>query len=144
MMKIIATIILFNIFLFSSNLAVIINVNNKLENIDVSELKNLYLKKIVYINNIKLIPIDNKSIRDRFNRLVIKRDSRRINAYWAKLIFSGGYQPPVSLIDDKEIISTIDDKETIKLISSSKNAIGYILESSLNKRVKLLKVISDR
>lgn len=135
------TIIIFNSLIYAENIAVIVNINNKIENISLKSLKKIYLKKVTEIEGVKIIPIDNRLIRDDFNDIVIKRNSRRINAYWAKMIFSGGEQPPLNLKNDKEIIIAVDDKDTIKKISNNIKYIGYILERNLDKNVKLLKLI---
>lgn len=143
MLKIIIYLSLLNIFLFSENIAVIINTKNTLSSISIISLNRIYLKKIKKVDGIKLIPIDNRSLRNNFNRLVIKRKSRRVNVYWAKMVFSGNKRPPVSFKGDKDVIVAIDDSETISKISNSVNSIGYILESSLTKNVKLLRIIKN-
>lgn len=144
MFKILFTFLIFTNLIFSENIAIIINKSSKLEKINLKKLKKLYLKKVRKINGIKIIPIDNISIRESFYKLVVKRDLRRVNAYWAKMVFSGKKQPPIAFENDERVITSINDKDTINKVIATKNSIGYVLESSLNESIRLLKIVENR
>ncbi|MBL4762420.1 MAG: hypothetical protein JKY93_06970 [Gammaproteobacteria bacterium] len=67
--------------------------------------------------------------RQKFYKTLTGKNSAQINAYWARLIFTGRAHPP------KEVMS---DQAIIDLVSDSPNAIGYVDEKTINKNVKVV------
>jgi ABC-type phosphate transport system substrate-binding protein len=121
--------ILLSCLLHASDIVLVSNINSKIDKIDLSDLKNIYLKNIKSINGVRLLPIDNKTIKKNFDKIVIQKSPLQINSYWAKMIFSGKSQPPVLLESDKDVLNKI---------SNNLNSIGYISKNNLNRKVKLL------
>jgi ABC-type phosphate transport system substrate-binding protein len=126
-------LLLFNIAIYAKNFVIVTNKNSDLVNIDDNKLKKIYLKKIKYIDEIKVKAVDNKMLKSHFDKTVLKKSKSQIKAYWAKMIFSGRAKPHITLKNDKEVIN--------KIKNSDKNTIGYILQKSITKDIKVLKVI---
>ena len=73
-------------------------------------------------------PPDSQEKKVFYMKLVSKEPSE-INAYWARLIFSGRTQPPRQAESATEMAA---------LISSHRGAIGYIERSKLDPRLKVV------
>lgn len=73
---------------------------------------------------------EDSSIRADFNSSILGKSSSNMKALWAQNIFSGKGLPP-KVVDP--------DAEVKKVISSNKNAIGYIRSSSVDDTVKVVK-----
>lgn len=62
-------------------------------------------------------PFDQTDLRDEFYLKLTQRSVAQINAYWARLMFSGKTSPPTKLADDQSII---------EIVKKHEGAIGYI------------------
>lgn len=72
---------------------------------------------------------DDNPIRADFNSSVLGKSSGNMKALWAQNIFSGKGLPP-KVVDS--------DAEVKKVVSTNKNAIGYIKSSSVDDTVKVV------
>lgn len=72
---------------------------------------------------------ENSPIRNDFNSSVLDKSSGNMKALWAQNIFSGKGLPPKVADADAEVK---------KIVSSNKNAIGYIQASSVDDTVKVV------
>lgn len=77
-------------------------------------------------------PPDSQEKKVFYMKLVGKGPSE-INAYWARLIFSGRTQPPRQAESATEMVA---------LISSQRGAIGYIERSKMDPRLKIIYELS--
>lgn len=135
----VSLLILFTINIFAKDIVVICNKELQLDQLQIYDIRNLYLKKIKAVDSIKLTPVDNKKLQKEFNKRIIKKTPVQVNAYWAKMIFSGKAQPPTLLTNDKEVMVAIEkNDDVIKRVASDKSVIGYILKQNLNSSVKVL------
>lgn len=73
-------------------------------------------------------PIDSAE-RMRFYRKLVNKDPSDIQAYWARLVFSGGARPPVS---------TQNRDEQLKLLAALPGAVAYMERSAVDSRVKIV------
>jgi hypothetical protein len=64
-----------------------------------------------------------------FYRLLVGKSISEINAYWARLLFSGRTQPP-------EVRATQD--EMLDFVARTPQAIGYVDRSRVDDRVRIL------
>jgi hypothetical protein len=78
------------------------------------------------------LPIDQAKLRTDFYLKLTNRPIEQINAYWARIMFSGEASPPRILPDDESVISTIKENP---------GAIGYISKTIENKGVKTLLIL---
>ena len=117
----------------SAELVVIANDHNKLKAIEPSQLQDLYLgrKRTFEDGNIAL-PIDQAKLRTEFYLKLTNRPIEQINAYWARIMFSGEASPPRILPDDDSVI---------RAIKENPGAIGYVSKESTNKGVKTLLIL---
>ncbi len=129
--KILIFILVLNINSFASEYAVIMNTHVKVKNLSAKEIKNIFLMKKHFVNDIKLIPVNSAAsleIRARFEKNILHKNRRKLNKYWVKKHFQG-IQPPVvqaSMNAVKLFVKNVD------------GAIGYIPMKLLDSNVKVL------
>jgi len=78
------------------------------------------------------VPIDQvegSAARDEFYLKIAGKSPAQMKAHWSKIIFTGRGQPP------REVANSVEMK---KLISENPNVIGYIEQSLVDDRVKVL------
>ncbi len=83
-------------------------------------------------NDGNAVPIDQaegSKIRDEFYTKVTNKSSSQLTAYWAKVIFTGGGQPPTLLEGNDAVRSAV---------ANNPNAIGYIDKSAVDSSVRVI------
>jgi ABC-type phosphate transport system substrate-binding protein len=117
------------------DIAVIVSPENKVDQIGMEELKQIYLKeRKEWGNGLPIAPIDlgeSDPVRDLFNRIVLKRSAVNMKYYWTERIFSGKGTPPIVFKNDREVKA---------YVASNPDAIGYIRAKNLDATVKALRI----
>lgn len=72
--------------------------------------------------------------RISFYRRLVNKSSDEINAYWARLIFTGKARPPL-ILDDAESV--------LRRVATEADALAYIDRSKVDKRVKIVFEFGD-
>ena len=90
----------------------------------------------IFLGRLKLLPTGDRvmvveagPLREHFYRRLIGRDIAEINAYWARLQFSGRTQPPLRLHSSEEALAAV---------LAERNVVGYIDADLLDPRAKVL------
>ena len=117
----------------AEGIAIITHPTSRLATLDKSQLSDLYLGRKRALAGDQYIelydhPI-NSRLRARFFARLNGMSLSQVNAYWARLQFTGRVYPPVQLDGDRELIETV---------RSHKNAIAYVDGDSLTTDVKVL------
>jgi hypothetical protein len=118
-MRILLTLSISAIVAFS-DISIVTSANNPISGISKEDLVKIYLKKIDTINNVKVIPVDNKEAYNEFCEKVINKTPKQLHAYWMKEIYRGDKEPPEKL-STSEIQKKI--KENPRIISYTKSKI---------------------
>lgn len=96
-------------------------------------IKKIFLgKQTKFTNGQVAIPMnaaESLPTYDAFNEKMTGKSRTQINAYWARLVFTGKAQMPRALPSDAEIVSTV---------SINQGAISYIDSSSVTDKVKVV------
>lgn len=96
-------------------------------------IKKIFLgKKNKFTNGQVAIPMnaaESMPTFDAFNDKMIGKSRTQINAYWARLVFTGKADMPKVLPSDSDIISTV---------SVNQGAISYVDSSSVTDKVKVV------
>lgn len=71
----------------------------------------------------------NSAVRETFFRALNGMGIKQLNAYWARLRFSGEVLPPASLPDSRAVVEAI---------SRNRSAIGYVEANAVNDSVKVV------
>jgi hypothetical protein len=114
-----------------SDLVIIINADRPVDALKHEEVVNIFMGRYRKLADGKtVLPLDIKDeaeLRSDFYRLLLDKNLAEINAYWARLIFSGRITPPTLLNTQQDVINNI---------SENIDSIGYIDRKNLNQKVK--------
>ena len=133
--KLIIILLLSTLYLHADEYVVVSN--RHIKTLSLAEIKAIYLKKLSYTEDTKLLPI-NLSLRDKirksFEKNVLQMNLIRLNAYWTKQHYLG-HRPPL----------TMKSQEAVKkLIKKVDGAIGYININSLDDDLLIIYQWSDK
>ncbi|REL26523.1 phosphate ABC transporter substrate-binding protein [Thalassotalea euphylliae] len=117
----------------SAQVAVIVNSANG-NSLSDSDISRAFLGKLkTFTDGQTINAVNSKSgnqARSEFEKLVLKKSSAQVKAYWSKRLFTGKGKPLKELASDADIIS---------FVASTPNAIGYVDAGSVDGSVKVLK-----
>ena len=131
LVKVLILTFVLSISSFASEYVVVMNANSTVEKLSVKEIKNIFLMKKHFANDMKLIPVNSSAtlkIRASFEKNVLHKNRNKLNKYWVKKHFQG-IQPPVmqaSVNAVKLFVQNVD------------GAIGYIPLKLLDSNLKVL------
>ncbi len=136
MKKLIQTLLLF--FLFSlqvrAELAVIGNLNSPVTSLSKQEVQDIFMGRTRSLPNGNFaLPLDFQELRADFYTKLTARPIEQINAYWARIMFSGQGSPPMTLPDEQAVLKTV---------SENKGALAYVDSKRVNpKLVRVLLIL---
>ncbi len=115
---------------------VIVNPGSKTTEISVKQVKSVFLGKSKKLpGGEAATPVEQPSgsaVREIFNGKVLKKNERKLKAYWSKKVFSGKGKPPKQVADDEAVKA---------FVNKTAGAIGYIDSASLDSSVKAILTI---
>jgi len=133
MMKISHILLLFQLCVSAAQaeMAVIAHINNNTASLTVKQVQEIFLGQTRSFPNGKFaLPIDQStSLRARFYEKITARPVEQINAYWARIMFTGQASPPQQLPNDEAVLQTVRENE---------GAIGYIDKAFVDNSVRVL------
>ena len=116
---------------YAGDIVVIVNPANSTQELSKRDLINLYMgKHHSFQNGDSVVAFDQKQdseIREQFYRSLVNKSVAQVNAYWARLLFTGRVTPPKELADSQEVLDQV---------KNNPNAIGYIDSDYLENSVK--------
>lgn len=121
-----------------ADIAVIVHPDNPVQSMTPREISNLYLGRVRSFNvNDHSTPLlasvyeqpAGSGLRETFFRALNGMDIKQLNAYWARLRFSGEVLPPAALQDSRAVVETVSRK---------RSAIGYVDAAAVNSAVKVV------
>jgi ABC-type phosphate transport system substrate-binding protein len=114
-------------------IAVIIHPDSGLNDVSRKQVVDIYMGRLLSLpNNCIPLPLDQPGgspLRERFYEALTERPLAQINAYWARLMFSGRATPPRMLPDTSSVLQAV---------SQNRDAIGYVEDDKLSPTVKVL------
>lgn len=119
-----------------ADIAVIVYRDSPVQALSARQVSDLYLGRTRNVGSGELLniyehPVDS-AMRERFFHDLNGMALKQINAYWARLRFSGEVLPPISLPDDRALLSAV---------RRDRNAIAYVDTSVLDDSVRVVMVI---
>ncbi len=116
-----------------AELVVIVNSDCSVSHMDKNEVVDLYMGRYVaFPNGVSALPIDqpgDSKIREEFYALLTGKTVAQVNAYWARLIFSGRATPPRVMLNVEE---------TLRVVRENKDAIAYLNREDIDETVKVI------
>ena len=118
-------------------IVVIANRNSGIQVLSHTELVNIYLgrtKKLA--SGVTVTPIDlpiNSDEKKLFYQQLVHKSPAEIQAYWARLVFTGQANQPVEIDNAQDIL---------KMIQKNQNTIAYINRKNINSSVIIVHELS--
>lgn len=116
-----------------ADLVLIAHPNSGIERLTQEEVINIYLGRYrLLVSGIVAEPVDfplDSDYRARFYRRLVNKNPAEINAYWARLVFSGKTRPPL-------VIDTADG--VLRFVASKPGALAYLERAQVDGRVKVV------
>jgi len=114
-----------------ADVAVIVHAKNPITTLAPHEVQDIFLGRTrTFPDGRYAVPLDQSSpLRAEFYQTLTARPLEQINAYWARLMFTGQAMPPARLPDDAAVLKSVRENET---------AIGYIDAAHLDNTVRQL------
>jgi ABC-type phosphate transport system substrate-binding protein len=117
----------------SPPLVVIVNAASKVSTATTAEISDLFLGRSRSLGDIKqAIVLDQpiaSPLRARFYRALTGKEIAEINAYWARLLFSGQSSPPLAMPDAATVLD---------MVRTNPTAIGYLEKAPDDKGVRVV------
>ena len=121
-----------------ADIYVIVNKENTIQQLDKNDVIELYMGRTRFFKTgFRALAVDvalGDSVRSDFYRDLIHKSVAEVQAYWARLLFTGRATPPFQIEKDIDVIN---------FVSENISAIGYVSESVLNDSVKVVYVIRN-
>ncbi len=125
-----AILIFAALFLFapsagSEGIAVIVNNTGPLSGLTESDIKDIYLGNIRFVEGVKITPLHYKEgpVKDAFLKSMVGKDSFKYRQYWTKKTFQDGTPSPATKTSPADITSSV---------TGNRGAIAYLPESELS------------
>lgn len=116
-----------------ADIVVIVNSSNKIAELTQRQVIDLYMGRTSHFpNGEKLQRYDqhsNSIARADFYYRITGRSVAAINAYWARLAFTGRASPPIMVLGNAEMLEAVE---------KNAEAIGYLEKKYLNDRVTVV------
>ena len=107
-----------------SKIYVVTNADAPITNLSKKELRDLYLGRTKSFPNGEYAKVidrqGNEELRTKFFKTVCNMSPRKVDAFWAKLVFSGRMHPLEKMEADAEVLNSLkDDKYALAFVSSA-------------------------
>ncbi|QBJ71868.1 hypothetical protein PC2016_1657 [Pseudoalteromonas carrageenovora] len=117
----------------STEFVVVVNKSNAINALSKREIIDIYMGRyLTFPDGETSKPLDlpaQSALKNDFYLKLVNKDEQKINAYWARLLFSGRAKPPTPS-------ASVED--AINKIAASQFAIGYIPLSQVTDAVKVV------
>lgn len=118
-----------------------------IESLSATQVEDVFMGRMRSLSNGRVAtPVDYTALRAEFYGKLISRPIEQVDAYWARIIFTGLASAPVKLPNDDDVITTVAenidaigyiDQECVKITTVNKNTIGIYKKDS-KKKVRIL------
>ncbi|KIN12604.1 hypothetical protein SU60_01940 [Vibrio mytili] len=127
--------------MWGQDLLVIVNKDNPIDQLTKHQVVDLFMGRTPYFPTggavMKLDAPSSSDVRREFYQSLVSMSLSEVNAYWARLMFSGRATPPMQVPQEQDIV---------QLVSGNANAIAYIPKTSIGELsgdIKTIFVLSN-
>jgi len=117
----------------AAEVVVIVHTDNPLAELNREQLIDIYMGRYTHFPDGRAaMPVDqapDSPIRAAYYQKLVNKSVAQVNAFWARLLFSGRATPPRVLTGTQAVID---------VVTHNRNAIGYIDNQDLNDNVKVV------
>jgi ABC-type phosphate transport system substrate-binding protein len=115
------------------DVVVVMSAKSNVSNLSKNTVTAIFLGKTpTFPDGNQAIPIEQSEGQEAYNefhRLVTEKSTAQLNAYWARIVFSGMGNPPREVANNDEVL---------KIIATNPYMIGYLEKSAVNRTVKIV------
>lgn len=114
-----------------ADIVVIVSNTSGISSLSKDDVERIFLGKLsTFPNNTIAIPLDNiEGLKTTFYEKIANKSKAQLSAYWSKMVFTSGGQPPKTIGSDTEIID---------LVAKNPNIVAYIDRSHLTAAVHVV------
>lgn len=116
-----------------ADLVVVVNARSGVNSLTRDETVNIFMgRHRQYPNGARAVPLDapaDSPERVQFYRLLINKEPQEVNAYWARLVFTGRTQPPLEQHSTKALIDRLE---------TDPRAIAYVDDSQVTRNMQVV------
>lgn len=127
------SLLLFSVNASTTEFVVVVNKKNSINALSKREIIDIYMGRYLTFPDGKVSqPLDlpaQSALKNDFYQQLVNKTEQKINAYWARLLFSGRAKPPLQA-------SSVED--ALNKVEASQFAIGYIPKSQITDAVKVV------
>ena len=121
-----------------ADIAVIVHRENSVHTLTARQVSDFYLGRARNSESGELLniyeqPVDSV-LREKFFYGLNGMNLKQLNAYWARLRFSGEVLPPVSVPDSQSMLNTV---------RRDRNALGYVDATTLDSSVRIVLLVKE-
>lgn len=121
-----------------AELVVVIGTRSSVMQLNADEVINIFLGRYRRLpDGSTAVPVDQpagSSTRAEFYRRLVNKEVSEINAYWARLHFSGKTTPPLQASSAADVIGRV---------AGTPGGIGYLERSQVDARVRVVMTLPD-
>ncbi|WP_233269020.1 hypothetical protein [Paraglaciecola sp. L1A13] len=114
-------------------MVVVVSKQNPIDSLSKTQIIDIYMGRYnTFPDGVLAKPLDRVAgspEKQRFYQELVSKSEAKINAYWARLLFSGRASPPSSFDTDDEMLNEL---------KTTPQAIGYLLESEVDDSLKVV------
>ncbi len=119
--------------LLAEDMVVVVNQKNGINKLSREEVIDIFLGRNRQLSTgLTALPLDLPGVsleREAFYSRLTGKSMSEINAYWARLIFSGRASPPAQ-------VRSLE--ESMQMVIDNRSAIGYLERSKISSQVKVV------
>jgi len=134
-----ASLLLLSAAAQARDLVVIVNPASGVDQLSRDDAVNIFMGRYRKLpSGLVAFPIDigsQTAQRRQFYLLLVDRKLDDVDAYWARLVFSGQTSPPLQVPDDKT---------AVQLVAVNRSAIAYVERDQIDSRVKVVLELEPR
>jgi hypothetical protein len=124
--------------LAQADMVLVANPQSGIERLNRDDVVNIFMGRYrLLASGITAEPIDladDTGLRARFYRALVNKSLAEINAYWARLVFSGKTRPP-------RVLDSVD--AALQAVISNPGALAYLERSQIDKNVRVVFELGD-
>ena len=116
-----------------AEIVVVMSAKSNITNLSKETVAAIFLDKISsFPDGNQAVPIEQGEDQEaykEFHKIVTEKSDAQLNAYWAKMVFSGKGNPPQAVANNAEVL---------KMIAANPIMIGYLEKSTVNRTVRVV------
>ena len=121
-----------------AELVIVTSPQSGIERLSQDDVINIYLGRYRRLSSgLVAEPLDHPvetELRTRFYRRLVNKSLAEINAYWARLVFSGKTRPP-------QVIEGVDN--VLRIVAAQPGVLAYLERTQVDGRVRIVYELGD-